>query len=305
MNNISKLVRGPCASALRQVRTAATGRSGARGATYTAPLLIGGGIAMAGGAWMYRNKPSWLEQTGTVIPFVKSVAAATPLVPQANVFSPGKDHALYLWIHLKPDANAKQCAKVVANLEKFVDQVTPADLRDEEDEIWAGVGFGPNFYCQATGRKPPKEFHYPHRKGALGYMPSTGGDIFIHAKSNTVSKLFELAQVLHRSMPKGSIERFADTYSFVYQGGRDLSGFIDGTENPADEDSRFQVAVDPQTGGSFCITQKWIHRLDLIATEKDSTMEGWVGRSRPDSTELRRKPATSHVARMTSGTVLA
>ena len=30
-------------------------------------------------------------------------------------------------------------------------------------------------------------------------------------------------------------------------------------------------------------------------------MEGWVGRARPDSTELSRKPISSHVARMTGG----
>ena len=33
------------------------------------------------------------------------------------------------------------------------------------------------------------------------------------------------------------------------------------------------------------------------------TLEGWVGRQYDDSTELRRKSATSHVARMTSGTL--
>ena len=28
-----------------------------------------------------------------------------------KVFSPGKKHALYLWINLKPNADAKSCAK--------------------------------------------------------------------------------------------------------------------------------------------------------------------------------------------------
>lgn len=59
-----------------------------------------------------------------------------------------KNHALYLWINLKPEANAKACAKIAANLPALVDTVCPPDMRDEEDEIWAGVGFGPNFYSQ-------------------------------------------------------------------------------------------------------------------------------------------------------------
>lgn len=51
---------------------------------------------------------------------------------------------------MKPEANAKEVAKAVAKLQKYVDQVSDPKMRDEEDEIWAGVGFGPNFYKQVT-----------------------------------------------------------------------------------------------------------------------------------------------------------
>ena len=52
--------------------------------------------------------------------------------------------------------------------------------------------------------------------------------MFLHAKSNEVSKLFELGQVVLKNLPKNSVENFEDIYSFVYRNGRDLSGFIDG-----------------------------------------------------------------------------
>lgn len=46
---------------------------------------------------------------------------------------------------------------------------------DSDDEVLAGVGFGPNFYKQITnGKGSPENYTYPHRKGALGDMPSTG-----------------------------------------------------------------------------------------------------------------------------------
>ena len=67
--------------------------------------------------------------------------------------------------------------------------------------------------------------------GALnvnGYLCFVGGDIFVHAKSNDHSKLFELAQKVMASLPAGSVDNFEDIYSFVYKNGRDLSGFIDG-----------------------------------------------------------------------------
>ena len=61
-----------------------------------------------------------------------------------------KQHALYLWIHLSPEADAKEVGRVCARLQKLVDQVTDPELRDEEDEIIAGVGFGPDFYSKVT-----------------------------------------------------------------------------------------------------------------------------------------------------------
>ncbi|XP_034328205.2 dye-decolorizing peroxidase YfeX [Magallana gigas] len=256
------------------------------------PLILGSAL-VGYGVYKYMNT----EQTVGLFP---AVSAAGVPESQPSVYSQGKNHALYLWIYVKPEANAKEVAKAVAKLQKYVDQVTDPKMRDEEDEIWAGVGFGPNFYKQIGG-KPKEDYNYPHRKGNLGEMPSSGGDVFIHAKCNTPSKLFELAQVVMKNMPANSVESFEDVYSFVYKNGRDLSGFIDGTENAADEESRQNIAVDKETGGSYVITQKWIHDLQVIDKEKDKTLESWVGRNRPDSTELSRKSITSHVARMTGG----
>lgn len=51
-------------------------------------------------------------------------------------------------IHVKSSADAKAVGRVVANLEKYVDIVCPKDLRDESNEILAGVGFGPAFYAK-------------------------------------------------------------------------------------------------------------------------------------------------------------
>lgn len=267
-----------------------------RPAARRTPLLLGAAAAAGATYATYRV----LTAPGTPGLAPLTVSAASPPTSQESVYSQGKDHALYLWIHLKPTADARACAKAVSNIQSHVDAVTAPDMRDEDDEIWAGVGFGPNYY-QQIGGKPRQNYNYPHRKGALGEMPSSGGDIFIHAKSNEVSKLFELAHRIMEKLPAGSVDKFEDTYSFVYKNGRDLSGFIDGTENAADDDDRKDIAVEKETGGSYVITQKWVHKMSLIAKEKEATMEKWVGRTRPDSTELPRKSITSHVARMTGG----
>lgn len=296
-----------CLSRLFRVRQAVVNASASircyntkqafRGHNKVRPLVLG--LMTVGGTYgvykVYNTKSTLLDYVRP-----STVSAATYPQSQDSVYSQGKCHALYLWIHLKPTADAKLCAKAVANIEAQVDAVSPRDLRDEDDEIWAGVGFGADFY-EKLARKTKNAYKYPHRKGALGELPSSGGDIFIHAKCNTYSKLFELCQRIIHDLPADSIDKFEDVYSFVYRNGRDLSGFIDGTENAADEDERQEIAVEKETGGSYVITQLWVHKMDVINKEKDATMEKWVGRTRPDSIELTKKPITSHVARMTGG----
>ncbi|KAF5396393.1 hypothetical protein PHET_10446 [Paragonimus heterotremus] len=71
-----------------------------------------------------------------------------------------------------------------------------------------------------------------------------------------------------------------------------------GTENPADDDDRIEAAIDPKTGGSYVVTQKWIHNHPVIRATKEGVKEQYIGRDLKDSVELRKKPDTSHVARM-------
>ena len=51
--------------------------------------------------------------------------------------------------------------------------------------------------------------------------------------------------------------------SFVYLDSRDLTGFIDGTENPPvhEAPAAAVVAEGPGSGGSFVFLQRWVHDL--------------------------------------------
>ena len=76
--------------------------------------------------------------------------------------------------------------------------------------------------------------------------------MFVHAKSHSRGNLFELTKEFLQSLPKDSIESVEDIYGFVYKNGRDMSGFIDGTENPADDEHRAQVGLNSK-GGSYLV----------------------------------------------------
>ncbi|TPP59513.1 putative deferrochelatase/peroxidase YfeX [Fasciola gigantica] len=264
--------------------------------------LIGGGAAAA--AIAYSTPPFKQIQKTYFAPLLAQCATKTN--PQSSVINDTKKHALFLTIHLNPSANAHECLKSLGKLQQYVDKISPPDLRDETDEIWFGVGFGPDFFAKVEQKTdvPVGQFPYRTRLGALGALPHTGGDIFVHAKCDERGKLFELAQAILAGLPSQSVSRFEDIYGWVYRNGRDLSGFIDGTENPADVDERIKVAIDPKTGGSYAVTQRWVHNHSVIQNTRDDIKSQWIGRTLEDSIELKKKSASSHVARMVGSTEL-
>jgi len=71
---------------------------------------------------------------------------------------------------------------------------------------------------------------------------------------------------------------------------------LDGTENPADEVNRRAAALLPD-GGSYVIHQRWLHDLPAFHGKSVDDQEKIVGRTKPDSAELRPLPKSSHVAR--------
>jgi putative iron-dependent peroxidase len=90
--------------------------------------------------------------------------------------------------------------------------------------------------------------------------------------------------------------------AFVYRDSRDLTGFIDGSANPKDDD-RYAAALIPQdrpgAGGSIVMTQKWIHDLDAFQRLPVRDQERVIGRTKEDSIELDEDemPEDSHVSR--------
>jgi len=115
--------------------------------------------------------------------------------------------------------------------------------------------------------------------------------------------VFDMARsVIHDLTGQASLGE--QTSSWAYQHDRDLTGFIDGTENPtlldAPEDALLPEGV-PGAAGSVLLLQKWKH--DVAAWEALSTerQEHVMGRTKLDSVEFKNKRPDSHVARTDQG----
>ncbi len=91
-----------------------------------------------------------------------------------------------------------------------------------------------------------------------------------------------------------------EVVGWPYHHDLDLTGFIDGTENPTLVEA-LSVAVvpdeEPGAGSSILLLQLWEHEAAAWEGLTVEAQEAIIGRRRADSAELDPKPAGSHVAR--------
>jgi len=139
--------------------------------------------------------------------------------------------------------------------------------------------------------------YYKNRTG----LPHTheNGQVILHVKAQTCSLCFETVKAFVDSIPQQNLCHFTDHYGWQYKDGRDLSGFLDGTENVSSDEEREQVATNKQ-GGSFLIHQRWEHNLKAFESFSLKDQEDVFGRKKDTSVEQQKDKMkiTAHVNRM-------
>ncbi len=128
--------------------------------------------------------------------------------------------------------------------------------------------------------------------------------MLIHIQSLRHDVNFTLAQAALAAFGN-TIRIEEETHGFRWVEERDLSGFIDGTENPQGE-QRPEVAVigagEEDEGGSYVLVQRYEHNLRQWQRFTTEQQEQIIGRTKQDSEELPpdQRPDTSHVSRVES-----
>lgn len=100
---------------------------------------------------------------------------------------------------------------------------------------------------------------------------------------------------------ESSFELDAVVDGFLHAGGRDLTGYEDGTENPEGEaalDAAFlSGAGEGLDGSSFVAVQTWQHDLERFEGFPSPDQDAIIGRRRSDNEELDDAPESAHVKR--------
>ena len=163
-------------------------------------------------------------------------------------------------------------------------------------------GFRPELWRALQPDNAPAQLHGFNQPiaGPDGFtLPATQHDAVIWLSGSAYDILFDVTHALTGKLD-GLASVADETTSWPYRHNRDLTGFVDGTENPPLDEAHAVVAIphgQPGAGGSVLLLQKWIHDSAAWEALSEPDQEQVMGRTKPDNLELDDKPATSHVAR--------
>jgi putative iron-dependent peroxidase len=211
--------------------------------------------------------------------------------PQSGIFALGTASHAYLELDASAGRGAREVVTAVASLR---------EPRTTMGGVNLVAGFRPELWREACPGEAPAGLHGFEEAlaGVEGFeMPATQHDAVLWISGSAYDVVFDVARMAIRSL--AGLATVADeTSSWPYRHDLDLTGFIDGTENPSLLDAPPFVLVGdgPGEGGTILLLQKWSHDATAWESLQDAEQELVIGRRKADSVELDDKPADSHVA---------
>jgi porphyrinogen peroxidase len=174
-------------------------------------------------------------------------------------------------------------------------------FRDLEGRLSCVMAFGSDAWDRLFGTPKPKGLHPFREIHGRHHAVSTPGDILLHIRAVRMDLCFELAtQIMSRL--NGAVTIVDEVHGFAYFDDRDLFGFVDGTENPVAEAAARATLIGEEdaafAGGSYVITQKYLHDLSGWNDVPVAEQEKIIGRTKLADIELDDavKPTYAHNA---------
>jgi porphyrinogen peroxidase len=211
--------------------------------------------------------------------------------PQGGIFALGTSSHAYLEF----DAVNGQTRKLVAAVSSL------REPRTTMGGVNLVAGFRPELWRAVAPDDAPAELEgfNADLTGADGFtMPGTQHDAVLWLSGSAYDVIFDTARSAISELA-GLAAVAEETSSWPYQHDRDLTGFVDGSENPTLIEAPGLVLVPegmPGAGGTVLLLQKWVHDVDAWEALAVSEQERVIGRTKLDSIELEDKPEDSHVA---------
>ena len=213
--------------------------------------------------------------------------------PQAGIFALGTSSHAYLEFDILDAKKHKEFASTISSIR---------EPRTTTGGVNFVIGFRPELWRDIfPDDTPPGVAGFNNEiRGTEGFvMPSTQHDALVWLSGSAYDVVFDMARsIIHDVAGEASLGE--ETSSWPYRHDRDLTGFIDGSENPTLLDAPTAALLPeglPGAAGSVLLLQKWKHKAAEWEALPIDQQERIMGRTKLNSIELENKPANSHVAR--------
>jgi putative iron-dependent peroxidase len=218
-------------------------------------------------------------------------------VAQSGIFALGTGSHSYLEFELHDSGDPLTLVQVIASL---------GEPRMTTGGVNLVVGFRPSLWARVAPEDTPAGITDFVRdvRGVDGYtMPATQHDLWVWVAGHAYHTVFDVAREAIAAL--GPVARLAaEVAGWTYKESRDLTGFIDGTENPSLSEAPEVTLIpdgSPGAGGSVVLVQQWMHDAVAFEALPVGEQEKVIGRTKVTSTELAEevRGAESHVSRTT------
>lgn len=209
-------------------------------------------------------------------------------------------HGTYLLFNAIDDKNAfirEALSRLPALLDLYSDRFSEANLIGV-------VAIGSNYWDEFNPNGRPKLLtSFPTMQSDDRVAPVTNVDIYIEIRSDRAD-VNHIVSTKICDLLADSVELVEHVQSFRFLDGRDLTGFVDGSENPQGHHRRKVALVSDDAdidfaGGSYLHIQRYRHNLCLWNSIDMQEQEDVFGRTKIDNVEYddHKKSLNAHTKR--------
>lgn len=221
--------------------------------------------------------------------------------PQPGVLSVGSAHAYFLTCTVAGDVERTVLSQAIRDIHPLARALA---VQAKTARLLCTLGIGSELWERLSPARRPaglRPFRAVRANGRVA--PATGGDLFLQITSGRHDLNLDLAMELTRRLqPLATIAE--EFHGFRYRDSQDLTGFIDGSENPKGKTRALAALIGEEdrsfTGGSYVAVQRYIHDLERWRKLDDREQEQIFGRTKRGNVELpkAKKPQTAHISRV-------
>ena len=210
-------------------------------------------------------------------------------------------HGYYLLFNVLDDKNAhirQALSRLPALFDKYADRFSESNL--------AGVvAIGANYWDELYPHARPQKFKsFSAIECDDRVAPADSYDLYIEIRSDRAD-VNHIVSTKVCALLANSVELVEQVRAFRFLDGRDLTGFVDGTENPQGPHRRKVALIANEedeefAAGSYLHIQRYRHNLNLWNSLKVKDQEDVFGRTKLENEEYtsENKPPTSHIKRV-------